>query len=326
MTYAVIGLDAGGTKTTAALTDLSGQLLMRTRGGSGNYHAIGLDAARERYDELITPLRHEAARRGLSVVGLGAGLSGLDRPIDKERLESTLRLVLPSVPLTVVNDTYLILRAGVSDGVGIAVVSGTGSNVVARARSGQLDRIGGFGSDFGDDGGAGDIGRSGLRAVFRAADGRDPPTSLGQLLCERLGLASLEDLVERFLVDAETRIMTVADLAPLVFEGARDGDAVCRAILADAGEALGHAAVVVAQRCFQPQEAFGLVLGGSVLQHGVVDIMRDALTLKVKEAFPALSVHTLDRPPLLGAVLLALDALDLSFDRSRAASSLRAAF
>ena len=63
MTHAVIGLDAGGTKTTAALIDLTGQLLMQTRGGSGNYHAIGLDAARERYDELITPLRRRLSAR-----------------------------------------------------------------------------------------------------------------------------------------------------------------------------------------------------------------------------------------------------------------------
>jgi N-acetylglucosamine kinase-like BadF-type ATPase len=103
--------------------------------------------------------------------------------------------------------------------------------------------------------------------------------------------------------------MTTAELAPFVFEAAQLGDAVCLAILEEAGQALGHAAAVVAKRCFQPEEAFGLVLGGSVFQHGVVDTMRRALISRIRREFREVTVQTLDHPPLCGAVLLALDTL-----------------
>ena len=44
-------------------------------------------------------------------------------------------------------------------------------------------------------------------------------------------------------------------LAPLVFEAAVGGDAICQAILVDAGQSLAHAAIVVARQLFALDDA-----------------------------------------------------------------------
>jgi N-acetylglucosamine kinase-like BadF-type ATPase len=311
MTRAVLGVDVGGTKTAAVLATLEGEVVEQRRAGGGNYQAIGLEPARVVYAQVVTPLLAAASRLGLSVEATAFGLCGLDRPVDEARLEGIIApLVSPGTPTTLVNDTALILRAGTHDGVGVSVVSGTGSNCVGRGPDGSEARIGGFGHDFGDAGSAEDIGREGAQAAFRAADGRGQATALGALLVERYGLAHLYDLVDHFLVDAPGGQSSMGALAPLVFEAALEGDGVCTAILRHAGEELGHAAVVVGQQLFDARAALSLVLGGSVWQRGQGDTMRAAFMTTVRAHFPASTISTLSGPPVLGAVLLAIDRVD----------------
>ena len=310
MNSAVIGVDVGGTKTAGVLANLQGGVLEISVGGPGNYQAIGLDAAARVYAEVIAPLMARARTHGVDVHASAFGLCGLDRPVDAERLEGVLcPLVTAGAPMTLVNDTDLILRAGTHDGVGVAVVSGTGSNCIGRSAAGQQARIGGFGHDFGDDGSAEDIGREGARAVFRAEDGRAPATALSALITTRFGLTHIYELVERFLVDATEGEASLGEIAPLVFEAAAGGDAVCAQILTHAGEELGHAAVVVGRQLFEPDAPLPVVLGGSVWQRGEGETMRDAFKGRVTRDFPQADVRTLSSPPVTGALLLAMDAL-----------------
>ena len=319
MIPAVIGVDVGGTKTAGVLATLEGEVLATSLGGPGNYQAVGLEAARGVYLEVLRPLVSEAAHRGASLEASAFGLCGLDRPVDAERLEGVLsELVDAQGPMILVNDTALVLRAGTTAGVGVAVVSGTGSNCVGRAHDGRVARIGGFGHDFGDDGSAEDIGRAGARAAFRAEDGRGEGTLLGAMLCERFELPHLYALIDRFVVDAEGGQASLGILAPLVFEAAERGDAVCAQILRDAGEELAHAALVVARQLFGPTEALPLVLGGSVWQRGEGDTMRGAFISRVQGEFPHARVSTLSGPPVMGAALLALDAIAPKEARSSA--------
>ena len=319
MTLAALGVDAGGTKTAGVLATADGEVVATSLGGGGNYHAIGLTAAGEVYASVVEPLLAAAQERGLTVTAAAFGLSGLDRPVDGDRLRGLVAQLLPSgVRSVCVNDTSLILRAGTRDGVGVAVVSGTGSNCVGRGADGAEARIGGFGHTFGDDGSADDIGREGARAAFRAEDGRAEPTGLRDLLMARFELTDLHDLIDRFLPDAPEGPLSPGALAPLVFEAAEAGDAVCRAILTAAGAELGHAAVVVGRQLFASGAALPLVLGGAVWQRGRGERMRDAFIARVREDFPEASISTLTGPPVLGAALFALDQLQDDAVRSDA--------
>jgi len=307
----VIGLDVGGTKTAAALATRDGQVLATSLSGPGNYQAIGLDAAAEVYAQALRPLRALIERDGHRLEASAFGLCGLDRAVDAERLSTIITpLIKGARPPLLVNDTALVLRAGTPDGVGVALVSGTGSNCLGRGPSGDEARIGGFGHDFGDDGSAEDIGRAGVRAVFRAEDGRGAPTSLRRLLFEHYALSELHDFVDRFLVDAPGGQASLGEIAPLVFQAALAGDTCAHQIVVEAGEELAHSALVVTRRLFAEGDPVPFVLGGSVWQRAKGDAMRDAFMSRVKRTFAAARISTLSGPPVLGALLLALDQVD----------------
>ena len=304
---AAIGVDGGGTKTDAVLVTAEGQLLDRVRGGASNYQGVGRAAAQRVLVSLVERLSGSAADAGVEVAAAAYGLAGVDRPADEAVFEAILAEAHPAgVPYDLVNDTFLILRAGAPDGVGVAVVSGTGSNCVGVGRDGRRDRIGGLGWHCGDDGAAGDIGFGGLRSAFRGEDGRGPTTRLAPMIRERLGLQRLDDVVDRLIAD-ERRPLDGGLLAPLVFEAAAAGDEVALDVLRAAGRDLGLSARIVASRLFDPDDEIALVMGGSVLQKGRCDAMREALVATVRRLYDAARPIVLDAPPCLGAALLALD-------------------
>lgn len=293
---AVIGVDAGGTKTVAALATADGRVLARASTGPANYQMVGRSEAGQRLREVI-----ESVRGDHEIAAVALALAGLDRPRD----ESVLRAVVAELsvgPFEIVNDAYAVLRAGSQTGVGIAVVSGTGCNVVGIGADGKRDRVGGLCWELGDFGSATDIGVSGLRAAFRGADGRGPATSLGERIVAELGLARLDDMVDRLAADSEAPFET-GELAPVVFAAAEDGDGEARSILRRAGSDLGASVALLARRLFEPGQSYDLVLGGAVLQHGSCDVMRDALV----EGAPGARPTVLRVEPVVGAVLLALD-------------------
>jgi N-acetylglucosamine kinase-like BadF-type ATPase len=105
----------------------------------------------------------------------------------------------------------------------------------------------------------------GLRALARAHDGRDPPTSLTPALLGALDLCSFWDLIPWV---AHASKAEIGALAPLVLEAAAAGDPTSVGIL-DAGlEALGkHLGVVRA--AWDPWGGlFPLALSGGLLEEG----------------------------------------------------------
>lgn len=322
---AVIGVDSGNTKTAAVCATADGRMVASRRVRASNYQSIGEDLAQARMLEAVLPLADAAAAGGLTIAGFGFGLTGLDRPRDHAVLDRvTLRLmaaVAARAPCTaapvrvLVNDACLVLRAGTDDGVGVAVSSGTGGNCVGRGRDGTRVQIGGLCFELGDGGGASDIAVAGLRAAGRARDGRGPATIVGDLVVAALGLSDLTDVMDfnipgvRAEAGDDADPPSVALLAPLVFEAARRGDEVARAILVEVGRDLGLSARVAARRLFAPGEAFPLVLGGSVLAGNPDSPFAAAIVDEVHAHFPAAVPAFQDAPPVAGAVLLALDAL-----------------
>lgn len=309
-THAAIGVDVGGTKIAAVLVLPDGNVAARAHAGPGNYQETGITLATERYRAVCASLQAAADAQGLTVAASAWGISGWDRPKDECALMPALRKAdgLPDASRVAVNDTFLLLRSGSPDGHGVAVVSGTGSNCVAVARDGGAHRIGGLAYEFGDGGSGSDIGREGLRAAFRGADGRGPETLLTALLCDRYSLERLDDAVDHFIADAEEPL-TESVLAPLVFDCATLGDTVATRILEDAGRELALSVRTLADRIFTDADRFPLVLGGSVLQRASNPAMRDALIAAVHAAFPNAEPVTPLEPPVHGAALLALDRL-----------------
>ncbi|MDI7277688.1 MAG: BadF/BadG/BcrA/BcrD ATPase family protein [Anaerolineae bacterium] len=300
-----LGIDAGATKTHALVADRDGHVWGGGRSGPGNWEGVGLDGAYEAYAQAM---QQALAAAGLSVTdlcGAGYALAGVDFPSDEPRLGSVVeRLGVPG-PRVVVNDTFGALRAGARRGYGVVVIAGTGTTVAGMDRHGRRFRTFGEGPMLGDLGGAGDIVSLAVRAVATAYTGRGQPTALTERLLRQYNLHDPLELIEslcRYQVGLPS-----ADLAPLVFEVAEAGDEVARGIIRYAGSELGANAAAVARKLDLVGEAFDLVLAGGVFRSRS-ELLIGSLEAEVRAAAPHAETVLLDTLPVVGSVLLAMDA------------------
>ncbi|MBL8094965.1 MAG: hypothetical protein JNL73_12425 [Anaerolineales bacterium] len=117
----LLGVDGGGTQTTALVADGAGRVLGRGGAGSSNLHAAGEAAAMTALEAAISEacLAAGIARGDLRAACLG--LAGAARPADQARLRAWAAQVLPAVRLVLVTDAELALAAGTSHGRGVAL-------------------------------------------------------------------------------------------------------------------------------------------------------------------------------------------------------------
>ena len=301
---AVLGIDAGATKTHALVASDDGAILGFAEGQCGNWESVGLEAAGVVYAG--------AAREALSTAGMspeqlcagGYGLAGLDWPSDRVRLLPLIERLGVGGPQLLVNDAFVALWTGTGDGCGVVVIAGTGTTVAGRNRSGEEARTLGMGYPFGDFGGAGDIVRAALHAIAIAYTWRGAPTALSDRFLQLTGSRNAGELLERV---ARGSLELDAAMAPQVLDVAQGGDKVAQEIVTRAGRELGENSVAVIRRLGLEGEAFDVVLAGGVLRAGD-RTMLDTLEQTVRRKAPLANLTLLTVPPVVGAVLLAFDA------------------
>ncbi len=254
-----LGVDGGGSKTLAVLVDASGRERGRGRAGSSNAEAVGLQRASAHLVAAVQEAAHTAACE-LPVASGWFGLAGVDTPHDTALWQPQLVPLATTIRLT--NDAELALSA-LERPAGVALVAGTGSIAVGRDAGGRVVRAGGWGHLLGDEGSGYDIGIRALRAATRAADGRGPATALLDLILRHWELTNASDIFAQvYQRDDKARI---ARLSPLVFNAAREGDAVARGIVRRAAAELAHAVLTVASALDLGDEPLALALAGGVL-------------------------------------------------------------
>ncbi len=301
--HLLIGVDAGGTRSSAMVATADGVIVGRADGGAANYHGVGAERARA---SLLDVTDRALAAAGATVDSLawaGFGVAGADRPKDFERVRALLPALGSEARRSLVNDSQLALWAGTPDGVGVAVVSGTGTNAVSRTASGVVANVGGYCHELGDFGAAGDLGREAVRLAMRGREGRSAPTALYDALCAELGLEQLEDLIDYWMAGDPRG--EPGRLAPLVFRVAATGDEVARNLLEAAGRELSVGAKVLLEAHHADAASVTVALGGSVLQKGEDPTLVHALAAALRDAHRGAEVRVLTCEPVVGAVLLA---------------------
>lgn len=259
-----LGVDGGGTKTRAVVVDAAGIERGAATGAGANPHRAGV----ERAVEAITATATEAARLAGARLPLAAawlGLSGLDAPADYAALAPRLASLAGATHL--VNDAELLLAALPAQ-VGVALIAGTGSIAVGRNAAGATTRVGGWGHALGDEGSGYALGGAALVAAARAADGRGEPTILLERILSAWGLAEARQLIARVYAGADGGATApVAQVATVVLQAARDGDAVAQGIVQRGADELALATLTTARALGFGSAAapLPLALGGSLL-------------------------------------------------------------
>ncbi|MGE0640452.1 MAG: N-acetylglucosamine kinase [Thermoanaerobaculia bacterium] len=295
----VIGIDAGGTKTTGILADEHGVQIREARAGGANLRAHGeLGVEKSLYQVL------DALDAPGPVDALCLGIAGVGAEAERGLVHDLLRRLGIRRAVRIVNDAVVALVAGAAEGIGVVLISGTGSIAWGVDASGQTARAGGWGHLLGDEGSAFWLGHAAVRQGIRAADGRGAPTTLYERICSRLGVSATPDLVDWFY-DQELSRTRVAELARIVEEAANDGDLAAEELLDQAAGHLVRAARAVVQKLALPP-SFPLVLSGGAFRACPSLVPR----IEARLHLPAARVVRLEAEPATGAVRLALELLD----------------
>jgi len=234
------------------------------------------------------------------LAGVGVGVAGVGHADHRHALEQLLAPLNLADVIVVTHDAEAALWGAFGAGAGVVVIAGTGSIAYGRAKDGREVRVGGWGREIDDEGGAWWLGKEVLRAVMRAYDGRGPATALVSLVLEATSCKSPPDLV-RWVREPERTPRDVAQLALLAEGAAARGDHLAQALIARAGEALGELLIACQQRLCLTGEARRTTLVGGLGRNarGV----RQAFLSVVRRTLPHMSVQEARLPAVLGMVL-----------------------
>ncbi|MFJ8361678.1 N-acetylglucosamine kinase [Streptomyces sp. NPDC093984] len=303
LTASVLAIDAGNSKTDVAVVAADGEVLGTARGGGFRPPAVGVETA---VDALAETVERACAAAGVaSVAHVSACLANADLPVEEEQLAAALHARAWGTTVEVRNDTFAILRAGVAEPRGVAVVCGAGINCVGMRPDGRTARFPALGRISGDWGGGWGLAEEALWWAARAEDGRGGPTALARTLPAHFGLASMYALIEALHLGHIAHARR-HELTPVLFTTAEEGDPVARAVVDRLAEEVVTMATVALRRLDLLEEETPVVLGGSILaaRHPQLDdAVRDLLASKAPKAVP----QVVTARPVLGAALLGLD-------------------
>ncbi|MFF0554526.1 N-acetylglucosamine kinase [Streptomyces sp. NPDC020472] len=305
----LLAIDAGNSKTDVAVVAPGGNVLGSARGGGFQPPVVGVETAVDGLVEIVGRAWEEAGGAGLppAFAHVAACLANADLPVEELNLEKALYARHLGRSVRVHNDTFAILRAGVDEPRGVAVVCGAGINCVGMTPDGRTARFPAIGKISGDWGGGGGLADEALWSAARAEDGRGLPTALADALPAHFGLESMYALIEALHL-GEIPMARRHELTPVLFAVAAGGDPTALSIVHRQAEEVVALSTVALRRLGLHHEEAPVLLGGSVLaaRHPQLEgRIRELLAARAPKAV----VGFVTAPPVLGAGLLALDAV-----------------
>ena len=302
----LIGIDGGGTDTVTYLGVLgdtdSFVVAGRGKSGSSNRNAVGLETALGHLDQSIQFAFEDAKIPRQPATSACLALAGVDRATQHAPFKVWAEELQLSKHLLVSNDALPVIYAANRDGLGLALIAGTGSLCLGRTESGYTARCGGWGGLFGDEGSGYRIAIEALRAAARDEDGRGPSTELLTGLRDRLDVHKLYHAIP-LLYDPRTSRAEIASYAPLVFEIAENGDPVAAKIIEQAAISLSELVTTVHAKLNQSPLPPTVGLAGGVLTRQLAFSKRVAQKTENQMQSPIETVIVTE--PALGALRMA---------------------
>jgi N-acetylglucosamine kinase-like BadF-type ATPase len=307
----LLAVDGGASKIDAALVGADGSVLAAVRHRAyANFnfgHEPPLDALGEAIRRVASQAGVNRDSQPVAHVGLFC-LAGADLPLDDRRITRQVRGRHWVDDVLLRNDTFAVLRAGTERGWGVAVVCGSGLNCAGVGPGGHVVRFPALGELSGDLAhGGGWLGRAALGAALRGRDRRGRHTELETLVPQHFGVKRPEAVMEALYTQALDP-QRMLGLAPLVFRAAAVGDVASRDLLNQLADEIVATANAAIRRLHLTRLAFDVVLGGGLFR------ARDAAFMtRIREGVnavaPGATMTRLEAPPVVGAALLALDAI-----------------
>lgn len=283
-----IGIDAGGTKTTASAYDENGELLLEVVEGFGNLTVDfekGISNIARAIDEIIKKL-------GNDIEKIVLGCAGIETGDKKEKAKAFLQKKYSDI-VYVTNDAMLALYAALKGEDGILIISGTGS--IGYLKQGdKLKRFGGWGHLINDDGSGYSIVIKAIRYITYSFDTNNSETELKKAIFKKLNITKLKELIDFTYKSSKGEI---AALVPVIVEVAENGDMQAQSILNWAGERLAYLVIGLCSEynIVKPK----IALSGSVIRK--ISFVRSSFCDILNSELNGYTISDNDFNPTIGA-------------------------
>lgn len=303
-----LGVDGGGAKTIAAVTDHEGHIIAAGRAGCSNYQSVGERAAGRELRAAIDGALRTSGAALEDIAAAGFGIAGADRAPEMAIVSQMVEQFAPVPRRFVENDALLVLRAATKDAVGVGLVADTATSCVGRDRYGRRLQVGGMGAVSGDVGYADDLAMRTVGAAWMASDGRSASSSMVRAVPEALGVERMDE-IPRLLVHGVLPEPLVRKVVDCLFREGERGDGMAARIIEDTGERLGAAAAAVMRSLVLRGANAVVVLGGAMFQDPSHHLIVEATQRRIRQTISEAHVILLHVEPVIGAVLFARDLL-----------------
>lgn len=293
-----LGVDGGGSKTKAVLTDENGTVAAYAEGIGINYNAVGMEKARKHLKDVIDRLTEGfPAQICAAVIGCAA-LSGR---ADTQTTDALCSGIVPSSRVFLDSDVFIAQQAIPGDGPKAIAICGTGSMASVLYPDGTRACAGGWGYLLGDEGSGYAIAVEAIKAALRASEGAGAQTELTNAVCSCFDLRHISDIIDHFYSPAFSRDR-VAAFAPAVFACADNGDAIAVRIINTQAQAFAD---TVAPLLKDIPNGTPLYVWGGIFQHN--QRFRSAFSAAVKRLYPLTETLLLPQSPEIAAAKTAVN-------------------
>ncbi len=296
----VIGIDGGGTKTTAVLANENGDVVSVKKGGSSNIRNVGTEEAANVVIDLIRGLKKDRKER---VACIYVALAAIKEELKDQKEELRARMEEEKVGERVIigSDQMAAFRAGTNKKNGAGIICGTGA-VAFGFNNGREEKVSGWGY-LGDEGSGFYVGIEGYRKLQKSFDGRSKRTEMEDVLRERWGVNGPEELNKKVY---DNFLESIPRLSIIVSEAAKKGDEIAIEILRQAGKELSLALSVVVDK-LELEGKYPVVLSGSMFNS---KILLSSFEKEFSKKEANARTMKLEEDPVKGAVKLALENIN----------------
>ncbi len=293
-----LGVDGGGTKTTAVVSDENGKIISSGVGKSINYYSNPYESAKDNFRQLINELGVD------SFAGAVIGMSALSGRADEEIARKFTDGVIKAEKLIMDSDIAIALDCSEVNTPRAVLICGTGSMAAAINEKNEVLHLGGWGYLLGDEGSGYAIALRGVKSVLKAMDDKCE----SDLLCEEFksyfDVYDTGDILERFYTEGVSRDR-LAGFCRCVFDASRRGSNLAGAVIS--AEALEASSLAQRMLSLLPSGS-PLYLYGGVFEHNP-----EYVSLVKAFADPERKIISLlPHPPVIGALsdALVLDGIN----------------
>ncbi|MBR2867905.1 MAG: hypothetical protein IKB88_02410 [Clostridia bacterium] len=288
-----LGIDGGGTKTTAAVSDETGKIILKESGETINFYSVGMEAARNNLADVIEKLKNTLGICRFD--GAFIGCSALDSDADEETINALCGGIINADRIGMSSDVYVALKASSSNCIAIC---GTGSMAVAEKDDGTIIAKGGWGHIVGDEGSAYSIAIRAFRECCLMCD-KNERTALLESAEKFFGVDNLRKAIDLIYSPDKTKDYFAA-FAKDVSSLADAGCGISKSIIIEEAKAYARTVISLLK---ETDNCHTLMLYGGVFQHNV--LFRNEFITEIRKIYPLLQAEILDIPPEEGALSIA---------------------